>query len=98
MIHGNCVSLGCLAMRDKNIEEIYTLAHAALQNGQPFFRVHLFPFRMTAEKMDAVRTAYADTWFPCWENIKEGYDWFEKHGRPPDASVYRKSGTYKFSK
>ena len=48
MVHGNCVSIGCYAMTDARIEEIYSLCDAALQNGQKFFRVHVFPFRMTA--------------------------------------------------
>ncbi|MBC8231649.1 hypothetical protein H8E77_19030 [bacterium] len=38
-------------MTDAKIEEIYALADAALRNGQKFFRVHCFPFRMTEEKM-----------------------------------------------
>ncbi|SVD61889.1 uncharacterized protein METZ01_LOCUS414743, partial [marine metagenome] len=47
MVHGNCVSIGCYAMTDAGIEEIYSLCDAALTNGQRFFRVHAFPFRMT---------------------------------------------------
>ena len=47
MVHGNRVSIGCLAMTDEKIEEIYTLCDAAHHGGQPFFRVHIFPFRMT---------------------------------------------------
>ena len=43
MVHGNCVSIGCYAMTDPLINEIYSLASAALRNGQPFFRVHAFP-------------------------------------------------------
>lgn len=36
MVHGNCVSIGCFAMTDSIIEEIYALADAAFRNGQPF--------------------------------------------------------------
>jgi len=39
MVHGNRVSIGCFAMTDPKIEEIYCLADAALRNGQKFFRV-----------------------------------------------------------
>ena len=41
MVHGNCVSAGCYAMTDTDIEEIYTLADAAFRNGQPSFAVHI---------------------------------------------------------
>jgi len=52
MVHDSCVSIGCYAMTDKGIEEIFTVADASLRNGQRFFRVHIFPFRMTDENMD----------------------------------------------
>ena len=34
MIHGKCVSIGCYAMTDKGIEEIYALVSQALSSGQ----------------------------------------------------------------
>lgn len=91
MIHGNEVSIGCLAMTDDKIEEIYTLADAALRNGQEFFRVHLFPFRMTDERMTA---AAGDPNEAFWKNLKEGHDLFETNGSPPDVSVAE--GRYAF--
>lgn len=84
MIHGDKVSIGCLAMTDQKIEEIYTLCDAALQAGQPFFRVHVFPFRMTAGRM---ARAEGDRWEAFWKEIREGYDWFETHRVPPEVTV-----------
>ncbi|MGC4013680.1 MAG: murein L,D-transpeptidase family protein [Luteolibacter sp.] len=84
MVHGNEVSIGCFAMTDPVIEEIYTLCAAALEQGQPFFRVHSFPFRMTPERMQA---ATGDRWEEFWKNLKEGYDRFEKDRVPPDITV-----------
>ena len=55
MVHGRCVSIGCFAMTDAAMEEIYTLADAALRCGQPFFRVHVFPFVMTARNLGESR-------------------------------------------
>jgi len=84
MIHGNECSIGCLAMTDAKIEEIYTLCDAALKNGQPFFRVHIFPFRMTSERLT---TAAGQPWEDFWKNLKEGYDLFEKNRVPPAVEV-----------
>ena len=84
MVHGKCVSIGCYAMTDEGIEEIYLMAEAALDNGQPFFRVQAFPFRMTTQNMQ--RHAQSD-WMGFWRNLKEGYDFFERHGTPPDVTV-----------
>ena len=84
MVHGSTGSIGCYAMTDARIEEIYTLADAALRNGQWYFRVHCFPFRMTDKKMAKHRDSQ---WYGFWGNLKEGYDWFEKTGRPPNVEV-----------
>lgn len=91
MVHGNCVSIGCLAMTDEKIEEIYTLCAAAHQGGQAYFRVHIFPFRMTDERM---QKAAADANGKFWENLKEGYERFEETHIPPEVSV--RDGCYQF--
>ncbi len=93
MVHGNCVSIGCYAMTDTRIEEIYSLCDAALMNGQRFFRVHCFPFRMTEANM---KRHAKSKWLAEWKNLKRGYDWFEKTKRPPNVEV--KGKRYTFSK
>ena len=91
MIHGNHVSIGCLAMTDAKIEEIYTLCAAAHQAGQAAFRVHLFPFRMTAARMGKAAGNPNQTF---WKNLAEGYDRFEQNQIPPDVTV--RQGRYQF--
>ncbi|MDX1496136.1 MAG: murein L,D-transpeptidase family protein [Salinisphaeraceae bacterium] len=84
MIHGECSSSGCFAMTDPYIEEIYLLAEAALLGGQDYFRVQIFPFRMTEANM---RRHGKWRWADFWQNLKEGYDFFEQHKRPPNVEV-----------
>ena len=84
MIHGNCVSIGCYAMTDQGIEEIYTLVQAAMKTGQRVVRVHSFPFPMTEENTEE---AQGHTHEVFWNNLKEGWDWFETHQSPPDVTV-----------
>lgn len=93
MVHGNCVSIGCFAMTDPIIEEIYTIIQKAFENKQPLFRVHIFPFRMTKSRLENEKT---NAWHPFWTNLKQGYDWFEKHKSPPNVEVQNKK--YIFSK
>ena len=84
MVHGKCVSIGCYAMGDRQIEEIYSLVGAALQRGQPFVRVHAFPFRLT----EANLAAYSDhRWYDFWRMLKPGYDYFETYHQPPEIDV-----------
>jgi murein L,D-transpeptidase YafK len=92
MVHGNCVSIGCFAMTDSGIEDIYLLAHAALTHGQPGFSVHIFPFEMRAENMKHHRNS---SWFAFWNNLKQGYDRFQIDGHVPPA-VTVKNGHYYF--
>ena len=91
MIHGNRVSIGCLAMTDPKIDEIFTLCAAAHAHGQPAFQVHIFPFRMTAERL---AKAAGSPWESFWKNLRQGYDAFEKSHVPPKASV--RDGQYRF--
>jgi len=94
MVHGSCVSIGCYAITDSGIEEIYALADSAFRNGQRFFRVHIFPFKMTDENMKKHR---GSKWDSFWENLKEGYDFFENNGHiPPNVEV--KDGRYVFNR
>jgi murein L,D-transpeptidase YafK len=87
MVHGNCVSIGCYAMTDAKIEEIYMLVEEALKKGQRFVQVHIYPFRMTEENM----AAYSHyRWYDFWQNLKEGYDYFEAEHLPPKITVKEK--------
>lgn len=84
MVHGGCASIGCYAMTNPVIDEIWRLVTAALDNGQPRFSVHVFPFRMTEWNM----ARYADRkWNGFWHDLKKGHDLFEKSRVPPRISV-----------
>lgn len=95
MVHGACKSVGCFAMTDKVIEEIYGLVEAALRGGQHEVPVHIFPFRMTdlalaKETQGDWTNLWAappehQQWSGFWQNLKEGYDLFEQTGEPPTA-------------
>lgn len=91
MVHGNCVSIGCYAMTDPGIEEIYTLADAALRRGQRSFQVQIFPFRMTEANLARQRSS---EWAEFWLNLKEGYDLFERERVPPVVTA--REGRYRF--
>ncbi|MDE2578227.1 MAG: hypothetical protein KGL46_05430 [Hyphomicrobiales bacterium] len=103
MVHGDCKSVGCYAMTDAGIDEIYGFVDAALHNGQRETPVHIFPFRMTdanmaregATGLAALLGAGAGgKWSDFWRNLKQGYDLFEKTHEPPVA--YACGGRYAF--
>jgi murein L,D-transpeptidase YafK len=84
MVHGGCQSVGCYAMTNNVVDEIWRLVTAALDQGQPAFNVQIFPFRMTERNL-ALRTSYP--WSGFWTNLKKGYDAFERTHMPPVISV-----------
>ena len=84
MVHGHCVSIGCYAMGDEAIEEIFTLMVGAFEGGQRGVRVHIFPFEMDGELSAAQQRSPNG---PFWENLKQGWDHFEKHKRPPNVEI-----------
>jgi murein L,D-transpeptidase YafK len=97
MVHGSCASAGCYAMTDPAIDELWALVTAALNGGQERVPVHVFPFRMTEERMAAFAW---HPWIEFWRDLKPAYDLFEETRIPPQAVVCNKRyaverGTFK---
>jgi murein L,D-transpeptidase YafK len=88
MVHGNCVSIGCYAMTDPAIEEIYVLVETALRNGQTSVPVHAFPFRMTPERLER---AQAHQWYSFWSDLEPAYRAFETTQHLPDIKLENRS-------
>jgi len=84
MVHGNCVSIGCYAMGDVAIEEIYTLVADALRAGQTAVPVHIFPFRFAP---DWQAQHASSEWLDFWSQLEAGYEAFENGHRPPRVRV-----------
>lgn len=84
MVHGDCQSVGCFAMTDSRIEEIYLLAHAALMRGQEQFNVHIFPFPLTAQNL---KKFAASPWIKFWKTLEPGFSAFEHYKLVPEVAV-----------
>jgi murein L,D-transpeptidase YafK len=84
MIHGDCLSVGCYAMTDDGIKEIYALARETFRGGNSSFQLQLLPFRMT----EANLSQHADSpHAPFWRDLKVGTDLFDATRRPPGWDV-----------
>jgi murein L,D-transpeptidase YafK len=92
MVHGGCGSIGCYAMTNPVIDEIWKLVTAALNGGQARFQVQVFPFRMTEANLARYAGSQSS---PFWADLKTGYDLFEASWTPPKVSVCNKR--YAFS-
>jgi len=90
MVHGDCVSIGCYAMTDEGIEEIWTVMQAAFDSGQTTIPVHIFPFAMPGGKLPEGWKSHEAAAF--WTELAPAWAAFETSARVPEVNV--SGGTY----
>jgi murein L,D-transpeptidase YafK len=77
-IHGNCVTIGCIPITDDKIKELYLMALEAKNNGQVEIPVHIFPDRLTPNKLSELTKQEDPQVISFWENLKTIYSSFEE--------------------
>jgi murein L,D-transpeptidase YafK len=93
MIHGNCVTIGCIPITDEKIKELYVLAVETKANGYEV-PVHLFPARLSNDGMRSLEKDYTDAkLIAFWKNLQPGYQYFEENKKLPKVTV-AKDGKY----
>jgi murein L,D-transpeptidase YafK len=92
MVHGGCSSIGCYAVTDSYVDEIYSLVKAALNDGQKSVPVHIFPFRMSRGRLAKEQN---NQWHSFWMELKQGYDLFEARQTIP--AITHCVGHYRFA-
>ena len=96
-LHGNCASIGCIPITDDGIKEVYWLAVLVREDGAKHLPIQIFPARMTEpgfRELAKTHLGQAEL-VAFWENLKEGYDSFEKDHRLRSVRV-TKDGRYEF--
>ena len=86
MVHGSDVSIGCFAMTDPGIEEIYTLVNEAFLAGTKSVPVQVYPFRMTEERMAAEASSEH---YAFWQHLLPGWQYTEAQQKPYDDTDSR---------
>jgi|CXWL01.1.fsa_nt_gi murein L,D-transpeptidase YafK len=92
-IHGSCVTVGCIPIRDEQIDELYILAAYAKDQGQDFIPVHIFPIRFNVEKSvkylenltknDPDLKKFAD-------RLEDAFEYFDKYKQLPVVMIGEK--------
>lgn len=83
MVHGGERSIGCFAMGDPAIEEIYTMVHQALRAGQTAVPIQIYPFEMTPERMAQERNS---PHYEFWQHLLPGWTHTATHHGPAPMS------------
>ena len=84
MVHGGCGSIGCYAVTNPVIDEIWQLITAAYDAGQPRFHAHVLPFRPNGWNW---RLHGGGQWHGFWADLEKGYKLFEETRLPPLVRV-----------
>ena len=85
-LHGNCASIGCIAITDGPIEQVYLMATDAKVRRLP---IHIFPRRL-GSLTGLEQSPHLD----FWKQLQPGYLQFEQTHRPPAVKIDAKTGAY----
>lgn len=92
MVHGSCVTIGCIPLQDEPIEEVYVAAEAAF--GKQPLPIHIFPRRLDKDGLQALQATTTDpTLQAFWAELAVGYQAFDVDHVVPAVSV-DKAGAY----
>lgn len=92
-VHGGCVTVGCIPIKDNQIEEVYLLASYSKENGQDFIPIHIFPVRYNLTK------SFRYLALSCQENkeyqkfavsLQQVFEYFNQYKRIPIIGVDEK--------
>jgi len=81
MIHGGCGSIGCIALSDERIEEIWVMGEPLRRNGTPI-EVHIFPARDIPSLLEDPQLADHHAF---WRTLDQGLTRFAEGRRPPSV-------------
>jgi murein L,D-transpeptidase YafK len=87
MVHGNCVTIGCIPIEDDPIKEVYLVMKDARMRGART-PIHIFPRRLDdAGLAELLASDAPDDVKQLWRQLGEGYRAFEATHRIPRVTV-----------
>jgi murein L,D-transpeptidase YafK len=92
LIHGKCGSIGCFAIQDRNVEEVYAAVRAALEGGQAYIPVLSLPFRFASLAPSKQDTRQMSEF---WGDLRRADLLFDRDRLPPAAWIC--DGRYYFA-
>lgn len=98
-IHGSCVTVGCIPLTDKQIDEVYILAAHAKNQGQDYIPVHIFPIRYNVTRSVRYFENFAkgdDELIKFASRLEGAFNYFEKYKQLPIVLINDK-GEYTIS-
>jgi murein L,D-transpeptidase YafK len=92
-IHGSCVSIGCMAITDEQIKELYIYCVDAYSGGQTKIPVTVFPARLTTSNYNRLVRRMPEQ-KELWTELQSAYTIFNTSKKLPDIS-FLENGRHK---
>ena len=92
MVHGNCVTIGCLPITDDKIKELYVLC-VEVQNRKRPIQIDIYPAKLTDANLKLLHLSYPKSYLEFWNTLKPAYTYFETHKSPAKVKTNAK-GSY----
>ena len=92
-IHGKCLSVGCIAIDNQPIEEVYLMTSYARDAGQEFIPVHVYPVKYNVKKSFEYLAQITKENQPLQQfaiSLKSAFDYFEDRKQLPLVLVNKK--------
>ena len=81
MVHGGCSSIGCYAIKDGPMQDLYAVMRDAFAAGQRSIQLQIYPKRMGF--LSNLSGEHSD----FWQQLKAGYQKFEQTRQPLNVQV-----------
>lgn len=94
MIHGNCVTIGCIPIENDPIEELYVLCVEVKNRGKNI-PTDIYPYKFTSSKSTRMEKNQSEETLRLWSDLKKAYSYFELNHILPKIAVDKK-GNYTF--
>jgi murein L,D-transpeptidase YafK len=80
-IHGACVTIGCIPIKDEHIKELYIFCVEAKNNGQNKIPVTIFPTRLSSANFTELqnKNPNENELIGLWTDLKKAYDLFNQN-------------------
>lgn len=92
MIHGNCVTIGCIPIENDPIEELYVLC-VETKNRNVNIPVDIYPYNFSAARLTEMEKNQREETLQLWSSLKKAHSYFELNHILPKIAVDKK-GNY----
>jgi len=94
MVHGKCVTIGCIPIEDMPIEQLYILCVES-QNNKQTINIDIFPFKFTDKtKLAETMKQYEEPLVSFWTNLFACGEYFEKEKELTSIKINDKGKYY----